>query len=103
MTDNFSLGLAIKRLRKRSKLTQDDLAVSAGLSKNYICLIERDRRSPSLDAILRISEALSVEVEEIVGENPTIQRLRSLYGHSIARGLKEDLQRLGQQLPESAS
>jgi transcriptional regulator with XRE-family HTH domain len=65
-----SLGSYIKFQRKRKGLTQDDLATAAGVTKAYICIIERGEAtgrdvavSPS--KLAAIAQKLGVPAEEL--------------------------------------
>ena len=52
-------GAQIKRLREQRKLTQEQLATKAGLSRIYVQKLELGERvSPSLPALERIARAL---------------------------------------------
>lgn len=59
------LGNRIRQLRKNLKLTQSDLADKAGLSTNFIALLEKGKRSASVDTLFRISKVLKVELKEL--------------------------------------
>ena len=48
----------LRRLRRKSSLSQEELADRAGLNRNYIGMIEREENSPTVDALEQISEAL---------------------------------------------
>ena len=52
------IGLHIKQLRNRRKLTVRELASRSGISHATISLIERDRTSPSLDTLSAMLDAL---------------------------------------------
>ncbi|MFH2047807.1 MAG: helix-turn-helix transcriptional regulator [bacterium] len=52
------IGKQIKAARKAKKKTQADLADLTGLSDNYIALLERGHRSPSIETLDKISKAL---------------------------------------------
>lgn len=56
------IGKQIKAARKAQKKTQADLAVLTGLSDNYIALLERGHRSPSVETLDKISKALKVPI-----------------------------------------
>jgi len=62
----MSLGLRIKTLRKSGGLTQKSLAETVGVSRIYIQSLESNRRLPSMKLLKRLSEALSVEVVDLV-------------------------------------
>jgi len=59
------LGNRIRQLRKSFKLTQAQLADKAGLSTNFIALLEKGKRSASVDTLFRISKVLKVELKEL--------------------------------------
>lgn len=65
----MSLGLRIKTLRKSGGLTQKSLAETVGVSRIYIQSLESNRRLPSMKLLKRLSEALGVEVVDLV-QNP---------------------------------
>jgi transcriptional regulator with XRE-family HTH domain len=56
----------IKKLR--GKRTQADLAKEAGVTKNYITMLEAGKRkNPSLLVLKRLAKALGVPVAELLG------------------------------------
>lgn len=62
-------GERIRELRKGLGLSQDKLAAMAGLSKSYICLLERPTKSrairPSMGTINALAECLKVTRESL--------------------------------------
>lgn len=56
------IGRKIRIIRKRQKKTQADLADLTGLSDNYIALLERGHRSPSIETLDKISKALKTPI-----------------------------------------
>lgn len=52
-------------------LTQEKLAFAAGISVDFLSLIERGINSPSFDTIEKISSALKVEVKDLFDANFT--------------------------------
>jgi transcriptional regulator with XRE-family HTH domain len=50
----------LRRLRKQSGLTQEELADRANLNRNYVGMIEREENSPTVDALEQLATALSV-------------------------------------------
>jgi len=60
------LGSAIQQQRKRSGLTQEQLAERAELHPNYMGRVERGEEHVSLIALRRIAKALNVRVKELV-------------------------------------
>lgn len=57
-----SLGSKLRELRKERKLTLKHLADAAGCTAAYISQIERDKASPSIATLKRISQVLGVRI-----------------------------------------
>ena len=60
------LGQNVKRERLRQGLTQDVLAVEAGMRRSYLSDLERGVRNPSVHALGRLAMALNVEAAELL-------------------------------------
>ncbi len=56
------LGQKIREARKAQKLTQDDVAFKAGLSRSYYSGIERGERNVAAINLIKIAFHLDVEV-----------------------------------------
>ena len=61
----MNVGKAIRLVRTTRGLTQKTLALKAECSPNYLSLIERGARKPSLRLVEAISSALGVPPNEI--------------------------------------
>jgi len=61
-TGRLDLGVRLKTLRKKRGLSQTDLAKLVGLTSGTISQVESNRIYPSLPALVKIAEVLSVEV-----------------------------------------
>jgi len=65
-----SVALEVVRLlrceREKQALSMNVVAERAGLSQSMVSLVERDLRNPTLDVLLRIGDALSVEIGAII-------------------------------------
>ena len=61
-------GKILREARKSADLTQEKLAFKAGLDRTYISLMERGQRSPTLDVLLRLCEALELLPSELMKE-----------------------------------
>ncbi len=59
------IGKRIKFLRENQNMTQEKLAEKTGLSLDYIGKIEVNINHPGLKALMKIADALSVELVEI--------------------------------------
>lgn len=63
MTDwRIIVGENVRRFRLQAGMTQEQLAFEADIDLTYIGGIERGKRNPSLLVMVRISEALKVEL-----------------------------------------
>ena len=56
----------IKQLREKKGLSQERLATLSGLDISFISMIERGKRTPSLQSIEKIAFALDIQSWEIV-------------------------------------
>jgi transcriptional regulator with XRE-family HTH domain len=56
------LALNLIRLRQQRGLSQDELALEAGLHRTFVAHVERQARNISLDNIERLAVALGVPV-----------------------------------------
>jgi transcriptional regulator with XRE-family HTH domain len=56
----------IKQLRVAKKISQEDLAAKAGLSRNGMGLIEQGKRWPRLATLLKISDALDMTIQDVL-------------------------------------
>lgn len=56
----MDIAKAIKQARKKQKLTQSELAESAGLSLAFINQLENGKKSPTLKSLEKISQALGI-------------------------------------------
>ena len=68
MNDKISkkIGIKIKLLRTKLKMSQEELGFKAGLNKNSIGGIERGENVPSIDTLNQIANALEISLVELV-------------------------------------
>ena len=65
MDVNKQLGMRIKYLRGQKKWSQEDLALEAGINKNYLSDLERGTRNPTVKALEKIANALGINLSEL--------------------------------------
>lgn len=65
MDVNKQLGMRIKYLRSLRKWSQEDLALEAGINKNYLSDLERGSRNPTLKVLEKIASSLDITLEEL--------------------------------------
>ena len=58
-------GEEIKKLRKKRHLTQEALASKAGISVDFLSLIERGKSAPSFKNLEKLSSALEVKIKKL--------------------------------------
>ena len=63
---NEKIGIKIRLLRTKLKLSQEKLAEFSNLNKNTVGLIERGEISPTIETLEKIAKALDVEIKELV-------------------------------------
>jgi transcriptional regulator with XRE-family HTH domain len=70
--DEVGLGKSLQRARQKAGITQQELCQKAELSYSTLAKIERGAiKSPSIFTIQRISQALGVDLNELVGILPS--------------------------------
>ena len=62
------LGDALRDAREEAELTQEQVANKAKISREYVSIVERNRRSPTVDVLLRICRAIGVPASDIIRE-----------------------------------
>ena len=61
-----AFGKALQEFRKSRDVSQERLALIAGLDRTYISLVERGLRSPTFRTVVRLAEVLDVRPSEVV-------------------------------------
>jgi transcriptional regulator with XRE-family HTH domain len=57
---------AVGQEREKRGLSMNVVAQRSGLSQSIVSLIERDLRNPTLDTLLRIADAIQIDLGEIL-------------------------------------
>lgn len=63
-----AFGQVLRTLRRQRKLSQEALALEAGLQRNYVSLIERGVNQPTITTIFKLSAALNLSPSSVVLE-----------------------------------
>jgi transcriptional regulator with XRE-family HTH domain len=66
----------IRELRNAKRLSQEALAGRAGLTPRMLQAIEGQERLPSLDSLVKLSEALGVPASALLEQPPADEALR---------------------------
>ena len=60
------IGEEIRKARKAAGLSQEQLGFRAGLTRNYVSMVELGQASPTLDTLLKLCHALDVKAATLV-------------------------------------
>lgn len=69
MNTNFSCGKRIKDLRTERGLSQERVALNAGITPAYLGLVERGQRNATVNIVERICAAMNVSLAEFFSES----------------------------------
>jgi len=89
------LGKRIREIRKIKGFTQEELGEMANLSYKFIGELERGKVNVSLDSLVRISQALEIDIGDLFrkGEGPVL-RLTLKEKTPLSRLSSKDIQQI---------
>lgn len=91
-----SIGKNIRKCRTDKKMRQEDLAERAGLSTNYIGMVERGEKIPALETFINILNALGVSADmvltEVLDVGYTVKN--SMLGEKLSKLNREDREKI---------
>jgi transcriptional regulator with XRE-family HTH domain len=75
-----AIGRRVKIARIKKELSQDQVSNVTGISNTYLSNIENGRTKPSLPTLIKIANALTVSVDELLCDNiirsrPTFEKV----------------------------
>ncbi len=62
----ITFGQVLRRLRKQAVLTQEQLGFEAELERNYISMLERGERQPTLSTLMKLAPPLKCTASQLV-------------------------------------
>jgi transcriptional regulator with XRE-family HTH domain len=68
------LGAELRKVRLRAGLTQEEVAAQANISREYLSMLENDKKSPTLDMLFRICGALGTRPSRLVARVENLAR-----------------------------
>ena len=74
-----NLARLLREERQRKNFSMNVLAARSGISRQMVSYIEQEERNPTVDTLLRITEVLGVELDEL------IRKARKAAGNSKSR------------------
>ena len=63
-----AFGRVLRAKRKEGELSQEALALEAGIDRNFVSLMERGLNQPSLSTVFKLAKALKVEPASLLKE-----------------------------------
>lgn len=60
------LGAALRDVRSRERVSQEELSLRTGVHRNYIGGIERAERNPTVSAVVALAEGLGMRTSELL-------------------------------------
>ena len=86
-----TIGKNIRKYRLMKKYRQEDLAERAGLTTNYIGMVERGEKIPSLETFIKILNALEVSSDMVLAVLDTGYTVKnSILNEKLAKLAPED-------------
>lgn len=59
-------GEELRKIREKAGKTQEELSFDAGLHRTYISQLEHDKKSPTLDVVFRLCDALNASAAKLI-------------------------------------
>lgn len=78
------LGEQLKKAREEAGLSQEKLAFEAEVDRSYVSMLENDKKSPTLDVLFRICDALTIPASELIAR---VEKIRT--GKAAGRSAKQ--------------
>lgn len=62
------LGDELRKARERAGMTQEALSFNAGVHRTYISQLEHDKKSPTIDVLFRLCDAIGVPASRLIAK-----------------------------------
>ncbi len=85
--DKLTIGDRIKEVRKKQKLTQEQLAERLDISVEFVGQIERGLKLPSMQVFIKLLETLNVSADYLLRDSVSTGRL--LGDNAIGRKIEK--------------
>ena len=66
LTKSKAFGKALRKIRLKKKLTQEDLSLEAQLARVYISELEYGKKIPSIETIFKLSKGLNIKCSKLM-------------------------------------
>ncbi len=71
------LGDELQKARIKAEMTQEELSFAAKVDRTYISQLENDKKSPTIEVLFRLCDALGVAASELIARVEAARKLRS--------------------------
>ena len=90
----LDVGSRIRKLRDERKLTLKTLGELSGVTKNYINLIERHLKTPSMDILGKLANGFNISVVELLGRDAyVLENIKLIMGSMTIEEFVEDMRK----------
>jgi transcriptional regulator with XRE-family HTH domain len=66
LTKSKAFGKALKKIRLKKKLTQEELSLESQLARVYISELEYGKKIPSIETIFKLSKGLNIKCSKLM-------------------------------------
>jgi len=66
MTKTRAFGIALKKIRLKKKLTQEELSLQADLARAYISELEFGKKTASIETVFKLSKSLNIKCSKLI-------------------------------------
>ena len=66
MTKTRAFGIALKKIRLKKKLTQEELPLQADLARAYVSELEFGKKTASIETVFKLSKALNIKCSKLM-------------------------------------
>lgn len=66
MDPGVAFGKVLRTVRKEAQMSQEQLALSAGVERNFVSLIERGINQPTIRVVFKLADALKISPARLV-------------------------------------
>lgn len=60
------LGDELRKARQAREMTQEELGFKAGISRNYVSLLELNQKSPTVHTLMKICDVLGISAGKLL-------------------------------------
>jgi transcriptional regulator with XRE-family HTH domain len=61
-------GKELRKLRLKAGLTQEEVGASAGVSREYVSMLEAEKNVPTIDVFMRLCHAVNAYPAEVIAK-----------------------------------